>query len=236
MRVPRAASGEDPVKALARLGYEKTRQTSSHVRLTTMTAVSTMCLYRIIKGSSGNGWLGVLGYPVVQGHPICFMATTAVTVQEYLSTPYDPDCDYVDGEVVERNLGEFDHARLQTAIAIYFGERRKEWGICVVVEQRVQVSPTRFRVPDVCVVLSEPKGQILREPPFICIEVLSPEDRVSRVNEKVADYLQFGVQYVWILDPQTRKGWRCTPGAVVEVTELRTENPAMVVPLEELFT
>jgi hypothetical protein len=40
---------------------------------------------------------------------------------------------------------------------------------------------------------------------------------------------------VWILDPKTRKAFRCTPGAMVEVTELRTENPAMVVPLEALF-
>jgi len=40
---------------------------------------------------------------------------------------------------------------------------------------------------------------------------------------------------VWVLDPKTRKAFRCTPGAIVEVTELRTENPAMVVPLEALF-
>jgi len=163
------------------------------------------------------------------------MATTAVTIEEYLSISYRPDCDYIDGEVQERNLGEFDHARLQTAIAIYFGARRKEWGIRVVVEQRVQVSPTRFRIPDVCVILGEPTSQILREPPFICIEILSPEDRVSRMNERVADYLQFGVPYVWVVDPQTREAWRYTHGATVRVSELRTENPAMVVPLEELF-
>jgi Uma2 family endonuclease len=164
------------------------------------------------------------------------MATTAVTIEEYLSTSYRPDCDYVDGEVQERNLGEFDHARLQGAIFAYFYNRRKEWGICVVPEQRLQVSPTRFRVPDVCVVVGEPTGQIFREPPFICIEILSPEDRVSRTNERIADYLQFGVRYVWILDPQTRKAWRYTPGAMVEVTELRTENPTLVVPIEGLFS
>jgi Uma2 family endonuclease len=55
------------------------------------------------------------------------------------------------------------------------------------------------------------------------------------MNERVADYLQFGVPYVWIVDPKTRKAWRCTPGAMVEVRELRTGNPAMVVPLEDLF-
>jgi Uma2 family endonuclease len=163
------------------------------------------------------------------------MATTAVSIQEYLSTSYRPDCDYVDGEVQERTLGTFDHARLQGAIFAFFYNRRKEWGICVVPEQRVQVSPTRFRVPDVCVVVGEPTSQIFRDPPFICIEILSPDDLISRMNERVADYLQFGVPYIWILDPQTRKAWRCTPGAVVEVLELRTENPNMIVPLEELF-
>jgi Uma2 family endonuclease len=163
------------------------------------------------------------------------MATTAVTVQEYLTTVYESDCDYVDGEVQERNLGTFDHARLQGAIIAYFYARRKEWGICVVPEQRVQVAPARFRVPDVCVVVGEPTSQIFRDPPFICIEILSPEDRVCRTNERIADYLRFGVPYVWILDPQTHKAWRCTLGAMVEVSELRTENPAMRVPLEELF-
>jgi Uma2 family endonuclease len=163
------------------------------------------------------------------------MATTAVTIEEYLSTSYRPDCDYVDGEVQERNLGEVDHARLQMAIAGYFYERRKEWGICALVEVRVQVSPTRFRVPDVCVLIGKPTGPILRVPPFICIEVLSPEDRLSRMSQKVSDYLRFGVPYVWILDPETHKAWRCTPGAMVEVSELRTENPTLVVPLEELF-
>ena len=164
------------------------------------------------------------------------MATTAVTIQEYLSTSYRPDCDYVDGEVQEQNVGTFDHGRLQGAIFAYFYNRRKEWGIRVVPEQRVQVSPTRFRVPDVCVIVGEPTGQIFREPPFICIEILSPDDRVSRTNERMADYLRFGVPYVWLMDPQTQKAWRCTTGAMVEVPELRTENPTMVVPLAELFT
>jgi Uma2 family endonuclease len=163
------------------------------------------------------------------------MATTAVTIAEYLSTVYEPDCDYVDGEIQERNLGEIDHSRLQLAIGSYFYTRRKEWGISAYTEQRVQVSPNRFRIPDVCVILGEPACQILRTPPFICIEIVSPEDRVSRTSEKIADYLGFGVPYVWILDPKTRKAFRCTPGAMVEVSELRTENPAMVVPLEALF-
>ena len=140
------------------------------------------------------------------------MATGAlVSINEYLSTSYDPDCDYVDGIIEERNLGENDHADLQSAILAYLRSHRKEWGIYSVVEQRVQVSPTRFRVPDVCVVAGErPKEQIFRTPPLMCIEILSPEDRLSRVRERVDDYLSFGVPYVWLLDPATRKAYRWT--------------------------
>ena len=72
------------------------------------------------------------------------------SVNEYLSTSCRPDCEYIDGVILERNVGEYDHANLQIAIASYLYTRRKELGITVVPEQRVQVSPTRFRVPDVC--------------------------------------------------------------------------------------
>ena len=164
------------------------------------------------------------------------MATgSLVSIREYLSTSYRPDCDYVDGVVVERNLGERDHSRLQMAVSAYLHNRCKEFGISVFPEQRLQVSPTRFRVPDVCVVKGEPTEQIFRTPPFICIEILSPEDRLAEMQQRVQDYLNFGVPYVWILDPATRKAYRSMPGTLSEVSELRTEDPEIVVPLAELF-
>ena len=158
-----------------------------------------------------------------------------VSVSEYLSTSYRPDCDYVDGVVLERNLGEYDHGRLQLAVAAYFHARRKEWGLYAVPEQRVQVFPTRFRVPDVCVMIGKPAEQIFRTPPFICIEILSKDDRISDMQERVEDYLRFGVRYVWILDPRKRKAYRCTSESTYEVKELVTENPATLVPVEALF-
>ncbi len=165
------------------------------------------------------------------------MATgSPVTIHEYLSTSYRPDCDYVDGTVLERHLGEYDHARLQGAVLYYYFNRRKEWGIDVVPEQRVQVAATRFRVPDVCVIADagQPE-QIFRTPPLICIEILSKDDRLSEMQERVDDYLKFGVGHVWILDPSRRKAWRCTADGMHEVTELRTEQPSTLVPLAALF-
>jgi Uma2 family endonuclease len=166
------------------------------------------------------------------------MSVSSIPVEEYRSTVYRPDCDYVDGMLVERNVGEKDHAKLQKALLLYLDSRRREWNIFVIQEQRVQVSPSRFRVPDLCVVAGpEPDEQVFTEPPFLCVEVLSPEDRVSRMQEKIGDYLSFGVSYVWLIDPQTRKAWVYTSESIREVRDgwLRTESPDIAVPLDALF-
>src|SRR5579864_9060605 len=147
-------------------------------------------------------------------------AATLVPVEEYLRTAYRPDCDYVDGEVIERNLGEHEHSDLQTEFAHYFRGRRKQWKMHAVVEQRVQVAPTRFRIPDVCIVPSGiPHSRIYRDPPIICIEILSPDDRQSRVQQRVDDYLKFGVRYVWVVDPETQRAWSYTSEGSTEIKD-----------------
>jgi Uma2 family endonuclease len=166
------------------------------------------------------------------------VAGTLISIEEYLATSYRPDVDYVDGHIEERNLGEWDHSSVQMRISAYLFARRKQWGINVVPEQRVQVALDRFRVPDVTVIVGEPDDQILRKPPFLCIEILSPDDRMSRVHTRVHDYLEMGVPYVWILDPESRCAYIATKaeGLREEKGEvLRTENPALEVPLGEIF-
>jgi Uma2 family endonuclease len=164
--------------------------------------------------------------------------STLVSVEEYLHTAYDPDCDYVDGVLVDRNVGEKDHSKAQKRILLYLEERRVLWNIFVIQELRVQVSRTRYRIPDICVVAGpEPDEQILTTPPFLCIEILSPEDRMSRMQQRIDDYLAFGVSYVWVIDPQTRRAWAYTAEVMREVRDglLRTENPDITVPLQEVF-
>ena len=166
-------------------------------------------------------------------------AATPISVSEYLSTSYRPDCDYVDGRIVERNVGEKDHSKLQAQLTIYLGARAKQWRIHVFVEQRVQVKATRFRVPDVCVVLGqEPDEQIFTAPPFICVEVLSKDDTMTQMQERIDDYLQFGVRYVWVFDPRTRRAYSFTREGMREAREgvLRTGEPEIVVPLGEIFS
>jgi Uma2 family endonuclease len=163
---------------------------------------------------------------------------TLISVEEYLATSYRPDCDYVDGRIEERNLGEWDHSRIQAAITAYFFAREKLWGIAVAPELRVRVKPNRFRIPDVCVVLGRPNEQVLTKPPFLCIEILSPEDRMSRVEQRTDDFIQMGVPNVWVLDPSTKRAFTASAEAglrEVKDSALRTENPALELPLAEIF-
>lgn len=162
--------------------------------------------------------------------------SAAVSVEEYLSTVYDPDCEYVDGEVLERNMGETDHGGLQGILIAWLFARRKQLGIHVFPETRTQVAPRRYRVPDVAVTASRPAGRILREPPFLCIEILSPEDRASRIEEKIDDYLRFGVAHVWLLDPRKKLAWAYNrDGKREAVKTLTTDTPHIECPIAELF-
>jgi len=95
-----------------------------------------------------------------------------------------------------------------------------------------------FRIPDVCVVVGEkPTEPIFRTPPFICIEVLSPRDRMARIPDRIDDYLKFGVRYVWVINPENRRVWTYTQAGSAEIKDgmLRTENPSLTVSLAEIF-
>jgi Uma2 family endonuclease len=146
------------------------------------------------------------------------MATaTQVLLETYLHTDYQPDREYVDGEVRERNLGEKEHARLQKLILRYFLSLEDGGTLSVFPELRVQVSPTRFRVPDLTVLRADaPDEQIITHPPLIVVEILSPGDSLLGMREKIEDYLVFGIPNIWIVDPSDRMGYICRSGSFRE--------------------
>jgi Uma2 family endonuclease len=146
------------------------------------------------------------------------MATaTQVPLETYLHTDYQPDREYVDGEVRERNLGEKEHARLQKLVLRYFLSLEDRGTLSVFPELRVQVSPTRFRVPDLTVLRADaPDEQIITHPPLIVVEILSPGDSLLGMREKIEDYLAFGIPNIWIVDPSDRMGYICRSGSFRE--------------------
>jgi len=150
------------------------------------------------------------------------MATaTHITIEQYLKTPYEPDAEFVNGEVEERNVGEYDHNLVQWAILDWFRRNDKRWKTRSIQEQRTRLPWGNVRIPDVSVCARDAAVQpVFSEPQLIAIEVLSPEDLHSKMQERIEDYRRFGVRHIWVVDPVKRRGvgllgWELDPGDTV---------------------
>jgi Uma2 family endonuclease len=133
-------------------------------------------------------------------------ATTYVPVEEYLRSSFEPDAEYVDGQIEERAAGENDHSAWQGAICAWFQQQAREAQIRVRPELRVQVGPARFLVPDVTLLdRNRPIEQIVTHPPIAVIEILSPTDTLKRLMAKCGMYAQMGVQTILVIDPDGPK-------------------------------
>jgi Uma2 family endonuclease len=116
-------------------------------------------------------------------------------------------------------------------LVAYFVARQKEWGVTVVIEPRVVIHK-----PDIGVLAGEPASG---HAPFLCIEIISSDDRFQQLQVRLDDYLADGVRYVWLLDPSARRAYVATTETglrEVKDTVLRTENPALDLPLGAVFT
>jgi Uma2 family endonuclease len=163
------------------------------------------------------------------------MSTVLVSMEEYLNTAYWPDREYVDGEIVGRNVGERPHSRVQSNLSVLLGAGCPHlfpWP-----SVRVRTVPgRRCRVPDICVTLEDPGTDVFEAPPLISIEILSKKDRLSRIVAKCEEYAAFGVLYIWVIDPRRKKAFALENGRLEEVLEALTAASHKVhLPLDEIF-
>ena len=166
---------------------------------------------------------------------VSMASTTYIPVSEYLQTVYRPDREYIDGEVRERNVGKFEHARIQALLAAWFGQNEAAWKVIVVTEQRIQVSPNRVRIPDVTLLPIGSHPDVISQPPLLIIEILSPDDTYWDTEERSEDYFAMGVGVVWIIDPKTRTGRMCVEQAWTAVTRLTVPGTEIYLDLPNLF-
>ena len=163
-------------------------------------------------------------------------STTLVSVADYLSHVYQPDRDFLEGRLVERNVGEIDHGDAQGSVCSFVRANcPKFWSGPSI---RVQVGAERFRVPDVVIMRGgKPAGRIITAPPEVAVEVLSPDDREAETNARIADFLAFGAQCVWVIDPKTRRCVMHTASGAEEVKDGFLRNPAgdLAVPVSAIF-
>jgi Uma2 family endonuclease len=165
--------------------------------------------------------------------------TKRLSLEEYLRTSYRPDCEFVDGELEEKNLGERERSILQAALSAWFFNRRAEWKIVVMSEQRTRVSATRVRLPDLCLISAEaPRESVTLTPPLLAIEILSPEDRLPRVLIRLNDFLRMGVENLWLLDPIDRNAFIYTKDGLrlADGPRLTIPDSPIYLDLPEIFS
>ncbi len=162
------------------------------------------------------------------------MATTLVSVEEYLRTSYEPDAEYVDGVIEERPVGENRHSAWQIALAVYFGSRAKDWGIRVRSELRTKTSERRYRIPDIAILDADaPPDPVAIVPPLAAFEILSPEDRMPRLLIRLADFEKMGVAFLYVIDPADNSFRRHQAGTLVPAEQVTVHGH--VVPTREII-
>jgi Uma2 family endonuclease len=129
----------------------------------------------------------------------------AISEAEYLSAVFEGlDREYRHGEVVERTIPTYLHGVIQGMLYALFLAYRKSHNLVPSTEARHRLADGLIRIPDVAVHQGMPREACPNTPPFVAIEVLSPDDRVSDVMQKLKEYRDFGVAHVWAVDPENR--------------------------------
>ena len=158
-----------------------------------------------------------------------------ITIAEYLTTSYRPDCEFIDGKLRERNVGKREHARVQALLAAWFGNREREWSVMVLTGPRIQVSPTRVRIPDLVLTSLLPQPEVLVDPPLLIVEILSLDDTYTNLEDRTREYQRMGVETIWLIDPRARTARLCQGRSWTEETRLTIPGTPIFLDLDETF-
>ncbi|MHB2020298.1 MAG: Uma2 family endonuclease [Candidatus Xenobia bacterium] len=158
-----------------------------------------------------------------------------------------PGLEYIHGTVHRKSMGNDVHSFLQSQLAARLTIWRGPEHGFTVTEQRciLQVEgESHIVLPDVAWFSREQvpalKGGPMHVAPLLAIEILSPDDVYSEVQEKVLVYLGAGVSVVWVVDPRGRRVSIYRPGQPPVLSgsaDVLTDAwlPDLSIPLSELF-
>jgi Uma2 family endonuclease len=136
---------------------------------------------------------------------------------------------------VERSLPDYLHSKTQRLLIVLLSALDKTFPVFVCPELRLQVRPGLYRIPDVTVFYpKEPQERVPAAPPFVAIEILSPDDRMADVRDKLAEYRAWGVAHVWLVDPHSKRMYTCD-AALTEVPTLKIPELGIEVTPVDIF-
>lgn len=147
------------------------------------------------------------------------IAKSRMSLAEFLALPEEkPYREYIAGQAVPKAMPNEDHASIAGILGVlwYLAAKQARTHIRFGQELRLTLPlANRVFVPDFFVRLLDPAtGSSLagRSYPELVVEILSPEDRPSRLGDKVDVYLQAGL-VLWVIDPRYHTVSVHIPGA-----------------------
>jgi len=159
-------------------------------------------------------------------------ATATVSVEDYLRRTEKPYCEYVDGVLYPKAMPTKLHALIQKILMRLLDAQ----GVQSLSEVHVRLTPTEFLIPDVIAapVIEDPYPT---KPVLLCVEILSPEDRVGAMLAKCEQYHAWGVPYCWVIDPEKQTAWQYHAGSDPEKVDRAGMLKAgeLSVSMDELF-
>jgi len=163
-------------------------------------------------------------------------ARTGLSVEEYLHTSFpDLDREYRDGELVERSLPDTEHGITQIALGAFFRAVRAKLSLYTMSETRMKLREGLFLIPDVAAFWRHKPSKVPDTAPLIAIEVLSEDDRMKVVRDKLDEYRAWGVPHVWLVDPQSRRFYIICDGRLTEVATLQVPELDLELRHEDIF-
>ncbi len=117
-------------------------------------------------------------------------------------------CELVRGEVVEMPPTGLPHGEAEVRVsALLLAWADPRGALVAGGDVGYRIDAQTVRAPDVCVHIERPERTSgwTTTPPDVAVEIVSPHDRWTEIEEKAAMWLAFGVREVWIADPATRR-------------------------------
>ena len=136
-----------------------------------------------------------------------------MTIEEFERLPDEASrLELVRGHVAREPLAGFEHGGIaaQIATCLYCFVRQHGLGKVVGGEPGFVLfdDPPTVRAPDVAFVgrdrlPKDPRG-FARLAPDLAVEIVSPSNTHSEIQDKVFDYLDAGTRFVWVVEPRRR--------------------------------
>jgi len=154
-----------------------------------------------------------------------------ISIDEYLNTHFgDHEPEFVHGELIARAMANVTHGWLQALLSFHLKDVR----FCVF-NISMRVAADIVRIADVAVFSTFPNEPIPSQPPLLVIEIISPEDLHTEVLRKLEDYRTWGVQHIWVIQPELKRFHVYESRSLVEVSQFELPEQNIRIGADELF-